>query len=162
MDIVNSTTRSRMMSAVRSENTLVEMEIRRRLFALGFRYRLHDRRLPGRPDLVFPQYTAVILVHGCFWHHHGCHLSEIPQTRRDWWKRKLLGNRRRDRRVVSELHDRGWRTLTIWECSFRRRGTRRQSALDRIAVRAAAFLRSRRSTLEIPASEIVIRGRTGG
>lgn len=149
-DIVNKKTRSRMMSSVRAKNTGLEWEIRRRLFAMGFRYRLHRKDLPGTPDMVLAGYRSVIFVHGCFWHYHGCHLSSIPKTRQSWWKTKLEGNARHDSLVVSKLQELGWRILTVWECGFRRPGTNRAKALDGISIRAATFLRSKRKRLEIP------------
>ena len=149
-DTVNKETRSRMMSSVRAKNTKLEMEIRRRLFAMGFRYRLHGKDLPGTPDMIFPKYSAVIFVHGCFWHHHGCHLSKLPGTRRSWWKKKLEGNRTRDFDVMAELRMLGWRVLVVWECGFRRPKTDRAEALDRVAERASRFLKSERKFLEIP------------
>lgn len=155
-DTVDRQTRSRMMSAVRAKNTRLEIQIRRRLFAQGFRYRLHARDLPGTPDMVFPKYRAVLFVHGCFWHYHGCHLSTLPNTRRLWWKKKLEGNRKRDSEAVSELKYLGWRILVIWECGFRKPKTDRVEALNRIAERAGSFLKSERKLLEIPR---VSRGR---
>ena len=149
-DTVSKETRSRMMSSVRAKNTKLELEVRRRLFAMGFRYRLHKKNLPGTPDMVFPKYRAVLFVHGCFWHYHGCHLSTLPNTRRSWWKKKLEGNSKRDSAVVSELKNLGWRILVIWECSFRKPKTDRAEALDRIAGRAGSFLKSERKLLEIP------------
>lgn len=150
LDTVNKETRSRMMSSVRAKNTKLELEVRRRLFAMGFRYRLHGKDLPGTPDVVFPKYEAVTFVHGCFWHYHGCHLSSLPETRRLWWKKKLEENAKRDDRAIFELQEMGWRVLTIWECAFRKPKTKRAEALDAIAVRAADFLKSNRKRLEIP------------
>lgn len=152
MDTVDKETRSRMMSSVRGRNTKLEMEVRRRLFAMGYRYRLHEKSLPGKPDMVFPKYSAVLFVHGCFWHHHGCHLSGLPATRRVWWKEKLEGNRKRDSNVVSELISLGWRVIIIWECSFRKAKTDRAAALNRIAECASAFLTSEQKLLDIPQS----------
>ena len=150
VDTVNKGTRSRMMSSVRAKNTKVEWEIRRRLFTMGFRYRLHRGDLPGTPDMVFPKYCSAVFIHGCFWHYHGCHLSSVPETRRSWWKTKLEGNAKRDAAAVSELRNLGWRILTIWECGFRKAGTNRTKALDVISVQAADFLKSDRRLLEIP------------
>ena len=158
-DTVDKETRSRMMSSVRAKNTKLELEIRRRLFVMGFRYRLHMKDLPGTPDMVFPKFQSVLLVHGCFWHYHGCHLSSIPGTRRSWWKKKLEKNARRDSKTVSELQNLGWRVLTIWECSFRKPKTNRTEALDIIAARANTFLKSKRKLLEIPRSHCG-RGKT--
>ena len=149
-DIVDEETRRRMMSSVRAKNTRLELEIRSRLFAMGFRFRLHRRDLPGTPDLVFRKYRSVVFIHGCFWHYHGCHLSSVPETRRSWWKTKLEGNAKRDAASVTKLQNLGWRILTIWECGFRRAGTNRTKALDDISVQAADFLKSDRQFLEIP------------
>jgi DNA mismatch endonuclease, patch repair protein len=149
-DTVDRETRSRMMSCVRAKNTKLELEVRRRLFAMGFRYRLHQRNLPGTPDMVFPRYTTVLFVHGCFWHNHGCHLSAIPRTRRAWWKNKLEGNRLRDSQVVAKLRKLGWRVLIIWECSFRKAHTNWSEALNSVASRAARFLQFSQPLLEIP------------
>jgi len=138
------------MSAVRSKNTKLEIAFRRRLFAMGFRFRLHRKDLPGKPDLVFPKHSAIIFIHSCFWHHHGCHLSDLPQTRREWWQAKLEGNRKRDRKVNRQLLEMGWRVITIWECSFRQRGTVRELALDTLAERAGVFLLSGERSLALP------------
>jgi DNA mismatch endonuclease (patch repair protein) len=108
-----------MMSGIRSRNTRPELQIRKGLHALGFRFRLHDRTLAGSPDLVFKQYRAVIFVHGCFWHGHGCHLFKTPRTRPDFWSQKIARNRARDEQVDALLAALGWRRLTIWECALR-------------------------------------------
>lgn len=150
MDTVSKETRSRMMSAVRAKNTKLELEIRRRLFAKGFRYRLHKKDLPSKPDMVFSKYSAIIFVHGCFWHHHGCYRSTIPETRHGWWKKKLEGNHDRDNEAVKKLRELGWRILIIWECSFRRPGINRPEMLDKIADRSARFLESNKRMLSIP------------
>lgn len=120
-DIVDAATRSRMMSGIRGKNTKPELMFRRALHALGFRYRLHARDLPGIPDLVFPKYRAVLLIHGCFWHGHDCSLFRIPNTRRSFWLDKIQRNRRRDVKVRRMLDVAGWRHLTIWECAIRGR-----------------------------------------
>lgn len=137
------------MSAVRSRGTRSEIDLRRRLSALGFRYRVNVRDLPGRPDIVFPKYKSVVFIHGCFWHSHECPFGAAPQTRRVWWKRKLEGNRVRDQDVLAILHGVGWRTAVVWECSFRGAGAKRDTTLDSIARRIAVFVRSRRRHLEI-------------
>src|SRR5438876_2135260 len=139
-----------MMSAVRSKDTKLELAFRRRLFAMGFRFRLHRKELPGTPDMVFPKYSAVIFVHGCYWHQHGCHLSGLPRTRRAWWRKKLTGNWERDITNHHELARLGWRILTIWECSFRKTGINREHMLDVLAERARDFLWSNKRHLEIP------------
>lgn len=138
------------MSSVRAKNTKLELEIRRRLFGMGFRYRLHEKHLPGRPDLVFPKYRSVAFIHGCFWHYHGCHRSSIPRTRRSWWKTKLKGNVRRDSAALSELRKLGWRVMIIWECGLRKPKIDSEEALIAISARAATFLKSKRKQLEIP------------
>ncbi|HPM75764.1 MAG TPA: very short patch repair endonuclease [bacterium] len=150
MDFVDTKTRSRMMSTVRGKDTQPELEIRRSLFAMGFRYRLHRTDLPGKPDLVFPKYSAVLFIHGCFWHQHGCKRSSLPKTRRSWWKEKLERNHERDEEVVRVLNDGGWRVLLIWECSFRRTGINRRAALDEVVHTAVDFLHSETQLLEIP------------
>lgn len=109
------------MSGIRSGNTKPELLIRKGLHALGFRYKLHDRNLAGRPDMVFPRYRAAVFVHGCFWHGHDCPLFKLPETRRDFWLSKIERNRERDERVLEQLYASGWRTLTVWECSIRGR-----------------------------------------
>ncbi|WP_083340788.1 very short patch repair endonuclease [Chromobacterium amazonense] len=120
-DIVDKTTRSRMMSGIRSKNTRPEVLIRKALHAQGFRYRLHQRGLPGKPDLCFPKYKAVILIHGCFWHGHTCRYFKIPQTRTDFWLDKINGNRQRDTRQLMQLKQAGWRVLVVWECTIRKK-----------------------------------------
>lgn len=148
-DTVDKQTRSKMMSAVRAKNTKLETEIRRRLFAQGFRYRLHARDLPGTPDIVLPKYSTVIFVHGCFWHYHGCSRSTIPDSRRNWWRKKLEDNRTRDAKVLAELRSTVWRIVVIWECSVRRPGIDRQRALDSVCLRVVKFLKSKKVLLEI-------------
>ncbi|MBP3127366.1 very short patch repair endonuclease [Thalassospira sp. ER-Se-21-Dark] len=121
MDIVDSKTRSRMMSNIKGKNTKPEMVLRRALHQIGFRYVLHDKRLPGKPDMVFPKYRSVVFVHGCFWHQHqGCKNATMPSTRPDFWKNKLRGNVVRDRERIEELKYLGWRVLVVWECELSR------------------------------------------
>lgn len=119
-DIVDRKTRSRMMSGIRGKDTRPEMKLRKALFAKGFRYRVNDRRLPGRPDLVFPRYRAVVMVHGCFWHHHeNCRFATVPATRTEFWMAKFEANRKRDQYVLDELARAGWRCAVVWECSLK-------------------------------------------
>jgi len=108
-----------MMSGIRGKNTKPELAIRNRLHALGFRYRIHDTRKPGKPDIVLPKYHAVILIHGCFWHGHDCHLFRMPATRREFWQAKIERNRLNDENALQQLKDGGWRVLIIWECSVK-------------------------------------------
>lgn len=107
------------MSRIRGSDTRPEVQFRKGLFALGYRYRLHRRDLPGKPDLVLPKYRAAVLIHGCFWHGHDCHLFRLPKTRRDFWRAKIESNRARDQRVREDLIASDWRVLTVWECSMR-------------------------------------------
>jgi DNA mismatch endonuclease (patch repair protein) len=123
-DVHSPERRSFNMSRVRGRDTRPEMLIRRGLHARGFRFRLHVRELPGRPDLVFPARCAVILVHGCFWHGHDCPLFRLPATRTEFWDAKISGNRRRDAQAGAALESAGWRRLTIWECALRGRARR--------------------------------------
>lgn len=106
------------MRRVRRINTAPEMVIRRFLFRLGYRYRLHVANLPGSPDLVFPGRRAVIFVNGCFWHRHDCKRGRLPASNVDFWRVKLDKNAERDRRVICELETAGWRVLTVWECEI--------------------------------------------
>ncbi|NTW80050.1 MAG: DNA mismatch endonuclease Vsr [Geobacteraceae bacterium] len=118
-DIVDKETRSRMMSGIRGKDTKPEYHIRRILHRNGFRYRLHVKDLPGKPDIVLPRYHAVILVSGCFWHGHDCHLFRIPTTRMEFWTTKIDHNRANDRLVLDSLQGSGWRVATVWECALR-------------------------------------------
>lgn len=118
-DIVTQAVRSRMMSGIGGKDTKPELLIRKLLFAKGFRYRLHAKDLPGKPDLVFPCYQAVIFIHGCFWHGHDCHLFKWPKSREEFWKQKITGNRSVDTRSYKMLNEKGWRILTVWECSIK-------------------------------------------
>ncbi len=120
-DRVDPDTRSRLMAGIRSTGTAPEMTVRRFLHSQGFRFRLHDRRLPGRPDIVLTRWNAVVQVQGCFWHaHEGCPFFVIPSTRRSFWEAKLLGNRERDFANQKTLIESGWRVAIVWECSLRR------------------------------------------
>ncbi|WP_272974535.1 very short patch repair endonuclease [Alcanivorax jadensis] len=119
-DIVDPATRSRMMAGIRGKNTRPELLIRSALHKAGFRFRLHDRRLAGVPDIVLPKYEAVIFVNGCFWHRHsGCRYASTPSTRPEFWRVKFEENIQRDERNRRLLLDAGWRVFTIWECCLR-------------------------------------------
>lgn len=122
-DVVDAATRSRMMAGIRGKDTKPEMIVRRALHARGFRYRLHNRKLPGSPDLCFPRYRAVIFVHGCFWHGHNCATFKWPKTRADFWKTKINSNQARDIAAKKRLIELGWRVTTIWECDLRQNET---------------------------------------
>lgn len=151
MDVVDRATRSRMMSGIKGTDTKPEMQIRSMLHRAGYRFRLHARRLPGRPDLVLPKYRAVIFVHGCFWHGHGCHLFKWPTTRKEFWTEKITSNRIRDQGHAEELRLQGWRTLVIWECSLK--GKARLSESELLA-RIRAWLESREVSLEISGEDV--------
>lgn len=122
MDTLTVLERSARMAKVRGRDSKPEMVVRRMVHAMGFRYRLHDRKLPGSPDLVFPRLRKVIFVHGCFWHRHPdptCKLARMPKSRLDFWEPKLQGNRERDVRHHAELKALGWRIFVVWECRMR-------------------------------------------
>ncbi|WP_417330733.1 very short patch repair endonuclease [Halomonas cupida] len=113
-------TRSRMMSSIRGRDTRPELELRRFLHAVGYRFRLQRRDLPGRPDLVLPRHRLAVFVHGCFWHRHpGCHYCSTPATRAEFWQQKFADNIARDQRNQQELERLGWRVLVVWECGFK-------------------------------------------
>ena len=120
VDVVDKQTRSRMMQGIRGKNTKPELEVRRRLHALGVRYRLHDASLPGSPDIVIRKLRVAVFVHGCFWHGHtGCPYFKLPATNSAFWKQKIEGNRDRYVRQIAALSEAGWRVATIWECGVR-------------------------------------------
>lgn len=120
MDTLTPSERSLRMAKVKSKGTKPEMVVRRLLFSLGYRYRLHDRSLPGSPDIIFTRKKKVIFVHGCFWHRHdGCPLARLPKSRLDFWIPKLEGNRERDKCTLHQLKSRGWEVLVIWECELK-------------------------------------------
>lgn len=119
-DVHTPAQRSYNMSKVRSKNTKPEMLVRKFLFSHGFRYRLHDKKLPGKPDLVLPKYRTVIFIHGCFFHgHEGCRYFVVPKTRTEWWLDKINGNRSRDVVNVEKLKEADWRIITIFECELK-------------------------------------------
>ena len=108
------------MSRIRSKNTKPEMIVRKYLHAQGFRFRLHRKDLPGKPDIVLPKYKTVIFVHGCFWHHHkNCRYAYIPKTRKEWWLKKFEANMTNDINAVSILKKKGWKSMVIWECKLK-------------------------------------------
>lgn len=116
MDRVTKEKRSEIMSRIRGKNTSPEMIVRKLVFSLGYRYRLHSKNLPGKPDLIFLGRKKIIFVHGCFWHSHECKIGHLPKSRINYWQPKLLANRRRDMSNISSLVDVGWKILVIWEC----------------------------------------------
>lgn len=138
-DILTPKERSERMSRIKGHDTKPELILRRALHAAGLRYRLHARDLPGRPDLVFPRWSAVVFVHGCFWHHHnGCRIANVPQSNAEFWLAKFERNKRRDARAVRALRASGWRVMVVWECQLS--GSRRIAST---AARVAAFVKDR-------------------
>jgi DNA mismatch endonuclease (patch repair protein) len=134
-----------MMAGIRGRDTRPELELRRALHARGFRFRVHVRELPGRPDVVLPKWNAVVLVHGCFWHRHeGCRYATTPATRQYFWEAKFAATMSRDVRNVAALRQAGWRTATVWECELRREGA------NRVAERIADWIRSDSDAIELP------------
>lgn len=148
-DVVTAAVRSRMMAGIRGTNTKPELILRKGLHAQGFRFRLHDKGLPGKPDIVFPRYRAVIFAHGCFWHGHDCHLFKWPSTRPEFWQQKIGRNREVDARSDAALAEAGWRRAIVWECALK---GRTKLPLEEVIARCAEWLRSDEPTL-------VIRGR---
>jgi DNA mismatch endonuclease, patch repair protein len=138
-DVLTPAQRRLNMSRIRGKDTKPELLLRRGLHARGFRFRLHRRDLPGRPDLVFPRLHAVVFVHGCFWHGHGCPMFKSPATRPEFWAAKIEGNRARDLRVTENLEAAGWRTLVVWECTLR--GPARLP-IEQVLARVSAWLLS--------------------
>ncbi|MBS0580641.1 MAG: DNA mismatch endonuclease Vsr [Proteobacteria bacterium] len=130
VDVHDAITRSRNMAAIRAIDTKPELALRLALFKRGFRYRLHDDRLPGRPDLVLPKHRAVIFIHGCFFHGHGCEKFKWPTTRAQFWRAKITSNQARDLVVKSCLSLQGWRVLTVWECVLSKRAGRIESTAN--------------------------------
>lgn len=153
-DIVSRATRSRMMAAIGGRDTVPEVILRRTLHARGLRYRLHDRTLPGTPDLVFRRFGAVCFVHGCFWHRHvDCAYATTPATREEFWQAKFRANVERDKRNQRDLLESGWRVAIVWECALRRQGH-----ID-TAVNLDQWLRGSDSTFE---TSLSVDGPRGG
>jgi DNA mismatch endonuclease (patch repair protein) len=121
-DVHDKKTRSYNMSQIKGKNTKPEMLVRKFLHANGFRYRLHVKDLPGKPDIVLPKYKTVIFVHGCFWHgHQGCKYFVVPRTRTEWWMNKINSNITNDTKTVKALKKEGWKIITLWECDLRKK-----------------------------------------
>lgn len=131
-DVHDEKTRSYNISRIKAKDTKPEVLVRRFLFSNGFRFRLHDKRLPGKPDIVLPKYRAVIFVHGCFWHgHKGCKYFVLPKTRSAWWQAKIEGNAARDTEAQEVLRAENWRVFVIWECELKR--NKKEDTLRRLA-----------------------------
>lgn len=133
-DVHDRKTRSFNMSRIRSRDTKPEILVRKFLFSKGFRYKIYDKTLPGKPDMVFPKYKTVVFVHGCFWHgHKGCKYFVIPKTRRRWWIEKINRNKQVDAANIRKLRKIGWKIITIFECKLRPKN--RENTLNQIAKR---------------------------
>lgn len=119
-DVHSKEIRSFNMSQIKGKDTKPEILVRKFLFANGIRYRLHDKRLPGKPDMVFPKYKKVVFIHGCFWHgHENCKYFVVPKTRTEWWLNKINSNKKKDAESVYALKKQGWKVITIWECELK-------------------------------------------
>ena len=119
-DVHDKETRSYNMSRIKGKDTKPEILVRKFLHAQGFRYRLHVKNLPGKPDIVLPKYKIVIFVHGCFWHgHENCKYFVVPKTRSEWWLNKINGNIANDKKTLTSLQDLGWKVIEIWECQLK-------------------------------------------
>lgn len=145
-DIVSRRKRSEMMSGIRSKNTGLELVVRKALHKLGFRFRLHQYGLPGKPDLVFKKYRAVIFTHGCFWHGHKCHLFKWPSSRPFFWKTKIKRNRKKDTGSIKQLLGQKWRVLVIWECASKGKS---KLPSKKLFSTASKWLKSREKSLEL-------------
>ena len=154
-DIVDRATRSRIMASIGPKDTVPELVLRRFLHQAGFRFRLHQRHLVGRPDLVLPRYRVVLFVHGCFWHsHEGCVAAVIPSSNRAFWKKKLVANQRRDEAQIAALRAEGWRVGIFWECAARK-GVADERTLKAVAV----WIKQRSAYREFPANSARSRPR---
>jgi DNA mismatch endonuclease (patch repair protein) len=119
-DVHSKETRSYNMSQIKGKNTKPEILVRKFLFSKGFRFRIHDKKLPGKPDVVLPKYKTVIFIHGCFWHgHEGCKDFVVPKTRQDWWLTKINRNRANDEKALNILKELGWNIIVLWECELK-------------------------------------------
>ena len=148
-DVVDKQTRSRMMSGIRGKNTKPELIMRSGLHTRGFRFILHNKQLPGKPDIVLPRFRTIVLVHGCFWHGHDCHLFKWPSSRPDFWKTKIENTKARDRKHLETYQGLGWRVITIWECALKGKD---QSSIDEAIDTCSTWITSSstRKTHQIP------------
>lgn len=145
-DVHSPAIRSKNMAAIKGKDTKPEMKIRKMLHAAGFRYRLHVRDLPGKPDLVLPKYEAVIFVHGCFWHMHNCNQFKLPKSNQEFWINKLSRNKNNDQLHQAALISAGWRVCTIWECALK---GPKKLAPEEIQTLLSSWLLKPKPTLEI-------------
>ncbi len=147
MDIVSPATRSKMMSGIKAKNTKPELVIRKGLFASGYRYSLHSKKLPGKPDIVLTKHKVVIFVHGCFWHMHNCPLFVLPKTRTEFWQKKLQENVERDSTNIRNLKSKGWRIAIIWECAIKKK---KPSEIKSVIEQLDNWIKSSSTSIEIP------------
>jgi DNA mismatch endonuclease (patch repair protein) len=131
-DRVSAKQRSKIMASVGTRDTGPELLLRKALYRLGYRYRTHYRKLPGKPDVVFPRWRKAIFIHGCFWHGHGCRWGRLPKSRLEYWRPKIAANRSRDRRAARAIRRSGWDVLVVWQCELRK--------LERVLPCVLAFL----------------------
>lgn len=129
-DVHSAEIRTKNMRAIGTRDTAIENRLAELLADQGFSFDVQDKTLPGRPDFVLSQYQAIIFTHGCFWHHHHCHLFKVPATRTQFWMAKIGGNVERDRRYIQQLTDEGWKVMVVWECALRGKTRLEQGALQ--------------------------------
>ena len=146
VDVVDSATRSRMMSGIRGKGTKPELLIRKGLHARGFRYRLHEARLAGKPDVVLSRYRAVVLIHGCFWHRHGCSMFRWPASNGKFWRKKLNRNAVADQKNVDALLTDNWRVQIVWECALRGKN---KLPTDSVIDQVSRWIKSKKQFSEI-------------
>ena len=142
-DVVDKATRSRMMANINGKNTVPEMYVRCGLHRLGFRFRVNDRKLKGKPDIVLQRFSALVFVNGCFWHGHHCRYFKLPKTRPEFWSAKIESNRKHDTETIEILHSEGWRICIIWECAIR------DGNEAELFSRLASWLKGTRKSMEI-------------
>ena len=142
-DVLTKAQRRLNMSRIKGKNTRPEKLLRGGLFRLGFRFRIHRRDLPGKPDIVLPKFNTCVFVHGCFWHGHKCSYFKLPQTRRTFWSAKIAANQKRDERSHEELLAMGWRVLIVWECALK---STNPTKLATLVDQCALFIKNSRST----------------
>ena len=121
MDMFSDKKRSKIMQNIKSKNTKPELVIRKLLHSKGYRYKIHDKKLPGKPDIVMPKLKVVVNVHGCYWHYHGCNKSNIPKTQTRYWLNKLENNKKRDFQNKRKLIKLGWKVIDVWECTLKKK-----------------------------------------
>ncbi|WP_040291807.1 very short patch repair endonuclease [Alishewanella agri] len=146
-DVHSKAVRSKNMTAIKNRDTRPEMLVRRSLHRAGFRYRFHVSSLPGKPDLVFPRYKAVLFVQGCFWHQHQCAMFHWPKTRAGWWRQKITANRAHDEAVQDKLRELGWWVMLVWECALKGKN---KLPKEQLVLEVSDWLRTGGSFAEVP------------